>query len=112
MASYDSPGYANLTPAGRVAQSTGAGAGSGAPLADPPEAGAVTVGVTRFGGGSYDQVSVTVDSDDVLTAAQAAAYDRMGLTGVTRVGVTGAGEGHVVTPRHPSAAPGSGAGAP
>jgi len=83
---------------------TGAGQGSqGAPVSDPPEAGAITVGVTRPGGGFYDQVNMAVDSDDVLTSAQAAAYDRMGLTGVTGVDATGAGQGRVVGDQHPGA---------
>jgi hypothetical protein len=64
----------------------------------------MAVGVTRPGGGFYDQVNIAVDSDDVLTAAQAAAYDRMPLTGVSGVDATGAGQGTVIGDHHPGAA--------
>jgi hypothetical protein len=85
-------------------ESTGAGAGSGAPLSDPPEAGAVAVGVTRPGGGFYDQVNVAVDSDDVLVPAQSGAYARSPLTGTAGLDATGAGQGTVIGDHHPGAA--------
>ncbi len=82
-------------PAGTGAPGTASAGGS-----DPLAAGAVTVQVTRPGGGFYDQVAVSVDADDVLVPAQAAAYDREPVSGVTGIDSTHAGTGsaHPINP--------------
>jgi hypothetical protein len=79
---------------------TGAPGSASAGVSDPLAAGAVTVAVTRPGGGFYDQVQVGVDADDVLVPAQAAGYAREPVSGVTGIDSTGAGTGsaHPINP--------------
>jgi len=80
-------------------QGTGAPGSAAAPVHITPVDG-MTVQVTRPGGGFYDQAAVTVDADDVLVPAQAAAYDREPVSGVTGIDSTHAGTGsaHPINP--------------
>lgn len=114
MASYDSPGFQDRTPAGAVTQSTGAPGTPSPGMADTDSAGAGlqagTIGnsalITPYGGSLVNADRVTVDPSDVLVSTQADSYgpNRDPLTGIgADLGQTGAGQGTVNTPPHPTA---------
>jgi len=118
MASYDSPGFTDMTPAGPVNQHTGA-PGSGPtvyPSADsiPDSLAAGTVGstavVTPFSGSLVNADVVHVGAADTLSGPQADQYsgsDPDGFLGLTgdQAGHSGAGTGHVSSPGNPNAIP-------
>jgi hypothetical protein len=119
MASYDSPGFVDRTPAGVVVQQTGA-PGS-APAANPatdPIPGSLSGGtignhavVVPVSGSLVNADRVTVGSSDTLVGSEAYAYgpNQDPLTGIgADLGQTGAGMGHVTGPAHPNAHAGTG----
>lgn len=102
MGSYDSPGYADKTPAGRVDESTGLGAGSEGIGTDPVNLESLgRVIVTVPGSSSVpDQPMATVDTGDSSVPSQVqqfvAGHQDL-LTGDgAYLGKTGLGTGHVL----------------
>jgi hypothetical protein len=140
MASYDSPGHIDRTPAGLVTQSTVAGGGSSAtpvPLtiaseeALPPRGPVLggPVNLTGLSGNSVSQASPQtwgiVHGNDTQVPSQADLYggvdanplsgvpgDAVGFTTGGQANSGSYGDAHVVTPTHWGAARGPRAGAP
>jgi hypothetical protein len=119
IASYDSPGFVDRTPAGVVTESTGA---PGSPSAAYPATDSIP---DSLSGGTIDNNAVVVPSGaslvnadrvtvgpaDTLVGAEASAYGPSPdpLTGIgADLGQTGAGMGHVRGPSHPNAHAGAG----
>jgi hypothetical protein len=115
MASYDSSGFQDMTPAGPVIEFTGA---AGSPtlgaLPDTDSAGAAaelgTIGSSAFVvpnfGSLVNGVRVNISPSDSLVSSQAGVYGAAAdpLTGIgSELGSSGAGEGAVAGPRHPNA---------
>lgn len=117
MASYDSPGFTDTTPAGPV-NAQGYGAPGSAPQGLPDTSGPLgdrvqqgTVGNSAVVYGTYDSLAtadvVTVGSRDTLIPTEADLYgggDANPLSGMpgSAVGSTGAGVGRTMA-RHPNA---------
>lgn len=113
MASYDSPGFQDRTPAGPVPRMTGASGSSPGPYpatdSVPDSLSGGTIGnqavVVPSGASVVNADRVTVGPSDTLVGAEAYAYgpDRDPLTGIgADLGQTGAGMGSTMA-MHPNA---------
>jgi len=114
MGAYDSPGYQNLGPAGRVHQSTGAGQGSEGITAAESAAPLATVHVTPPGPAAafYSGTDQVVSIGDTYSASSDQTPPMWAGDGVPQSSVAWSGGTSHVHPRNPNAGgPGAGAGA-